>query len=926
MRGAIKASIAIVAIALSLSGCDALVTPQHRLARARAELDAGRWGRASIDLRKLVQRDPKNVEGWLLLARLSLGMGSGTAAQSDLDRAAAAGAQGYEFEELRARALLATNQPQALIDALSHHQLSTIVEPERTIELARAYLALRQPQQSEALLTPLLEARPQQNDARLTLARALTAEGKMDQALAQVDRILASDPNSVQALLQRGDLLERRGQFPAAESAFGRALHNMSVQTRPAERASALMGLTDSLLGQGDIEQATKAYAALVNLAGGAGYTRLLGARLKLAHNDTSGAIADLQALVARAPQFTQALLLLGTAELQQGNLEQARQALEQVVQQDPTNVQARELLTKVLLRLNHPQQALRTLTPALSEGYADSQVMSLLGAVETHSGAPKGVLNDLEQDLQAHPEDRSLRLNLAQAYLGAGEAQKALTLVQGTPELANDRRREGLYIEAVNMLHGAKAAGAEVEKLLTTHPHDVPILDLAAKYYAVQGQLARAHELLQQSLELDKNSPATFVALAQVDSAAGDLRSSESALRSALALNPASESVHLALANVLIARKAFADADKVLAPMGGPEADSPVQFELARLALARGDLKQATAFLDLAVARQPKNADLVNHAGDVLMQANQYQAALGRYTSATQLAPNEALYWFSEARAQLALHQSSAARQSFEKAAHLQSDWLPPVSGLVLIDLQAKDYQSARSRVSRLLASYPEDASVLALRGDVEWAAGDFKAAEASYLQAQRHHASAGLAMKRFRLRVVAREPNPEQPLLEWLTLQPNDRMVHSALGTYYLTQHGLQQAKREFEAVLQLAPTDVVALNDLAWIYGEVHDARAEALAEHAYQLAPDQPNVDDTFGWILARAGKVERALPLLQQAAKLDAGDPNVQYHYAYALAHQGRRAEAQQVLSNLLATQHEFDSRRDAERLLADTRT
>jgi cellulose synthase operon protein C len=315
-----------------------------------------------------------------------------------------------------------------------------------------------------------------------------------------------------------------------------------------------------------------------------------------------------------------------------------------------------------------------------------------------------------------------------------------------------------------------------------------------------------------------------------------------------------------------------------------------------------------------------------VNHAGDVLMEANQYQAALDRYTNATQLAPDGALYWFNQARAQLALHQSSIARQSFEKAAHLQSDWLPPISGLVLLDLEARDYQSARNRVGRLLTSYPGDANVLALQGDVEWAAGDLKAAGASYLQAQQHHASAGLAMKQFRLRVVAHEPNPEQPLLQWLTLQPNDRTVHSALGTYYLAQHGLQQARQEFEAVLQLAPSDVVALNDLAWIYGEVHDARAEALAEHAYQLAPDQPNVDDTFGWILAREGKVERALPLLQQAAKLDAGDPNVQYHYAYALAHQGRRAEAQQVLSNLLATQHEFDSRRDAERLLADTRT
>ncbi len=924
MRGAVT-TLALVALTLALSGCDALTTPQHRLARARAELDSGRWGRAAIDLRKLVQGDPKNAEGWLLLARLSLDMGAVNAAQADLDHAAAAGAQASDLDGLRARALLASGQPQALIDAFSQHQFGSIREPERTVELARAYLSLRQPQRSEALLTPLLAAHPDL-DARLTLARALTLEGKLDQALAELDQALAADPHSADALEQRADLLERRGQLPAAESAFKLALQNMSSRTRPADRTLALMGLTETRLAQGELESATSSQAALVKAAPGAPYTKLLGAQLKLARKDTRGAIADLQALVVRVPNLTRAQLLLGTAELQQGNFEQALQALQQVVQREPTNLQARELLAKVQLQLNHPQQALQTLTPALSEKYADPQVMSLLGAVETRSGTPEGVLNSLEHDLQAHPQDRALRLNLVQAYLSAGEAQKAIDLVEGTPELANDRRREGLYIEAVSMLHGPKAATTEVEKLLTTHPHDVQILDLAGKYYAIQGQLARARELLQQSLELDRNSPATFVALAQVDSAGGDSRSAEGALRSALALAPTNEPIRLLLANVLRARKAFAEADQLLAPMGGPAADPPVQFELARLALARGDLKQGNAALDLAIARQPSSAELVNQAGDLLLHANQYQAALDRYTKATQIAPSGALYWLNTGRAQVALRQSSAARQSFEKAAQLQPAWVAPVSGLVMIDLAAKDYQGARSRVNRLLATRPGDADVLALQGDVEWAAGNFKAAEADYLQAQQRHASAGLAMNHFRLRLVARESNPDQPLLQWLSLQPNDRTIRTVLGSYYLSQHALQQARGQFEAILQLVPTDVVALNDLAWIYEEVHDTRAESVAERAYQLAPDQPNVDDTFGWILAREGKGDRALPLLQQAAKLDQSDPNVQYHYAYALAQQGRRAEAQQVLSNLLATQHEFDSRRDAERLLADTKT
>ncbi len=922
----LRGAFTLLAWVFVLAGCDALTSPEQRLARVRTELASGQLGLAAMELRKLVRANPHNGPAWLLLAQLSLDVGDIGATQAALDHAKAAGSQGADFDTLRARAWLAAGQPQALIDALAHRELPGLAEPDRTIQLARAYNALRQPQRAEGLLAPLLQAHPSPADAQLTEADALALEGKSDQALEELNRLLTAQPHFWEAGAQRARLLEYRGQFAAAESAFGQALHDMPISARRTERVRALVGLTEARLVQGKIDLAAQSQALLAKMAPGTVATQLVTARLKLARGDTLGGVADLQGLVARAPAFVPAEMLLGSAELQRGNLGQAEQVLEQVVQQDPDNVQARELLATARLRLSQPDEALRALTPALSEQPADAQLMALLGAAETQEGNADSVFSELERALQARPQDRELRLNLAQAYLRAGRAPQALTLLEGTPETASDLRRESLLVAAVNAARGPAAATAEVEKLLSAHPRDLGRLDLAAAYFSSLGELGRAQALLHQALELNASDERTLVALAQVEASAGDLRAAESSARTALAADAQSVPVRILLADLLMQRKAFADAAGVLAPIGGAQAPPQVQFALARLALAQGKLLQANAALDRALAQRPKSAELANQAGALLMQSNQYDAALARFAQASELAPDNALYLFNAGRAQLARKALPAARESFEKAAKLQPQWLPPASALVLMDVQAKDYRSARARVDRLLSSHPHDASALALQGDVEWLAGQRTNAEAAYTQAQRQHATAAVAERLFRVRLEERQPNTEQPLVQWLAQRPDDRAVRTVLGSYYLSKGALKEAVGQFETLLEQVPTDVIALNDLAWCYGQLHDPRAELLAERAYQLAPTAPDVDDTLGWILVHEGKTEQALPLLAQAVKLNANDPELQYHYAYVLAQQGKRAEAHEILSKLLAGKGNFDSRRDAERLLADTKT
>ena len=76
----------------------------------------------------------------------------------------------------------------------------------------------------------------------------------------------------------------------------------------------------------------------------------------------------------------------------------------------------------------------------------------------------------------------------------------------------------------------------------------------------------------------------------------------------------------------------------------------------------------------------------------------------------------------------------------------------------------------------------------------------------------------------------------------------------------------------------MLALSPRFAPAANNLAWILSE-HGGdkdKALALAQTAKELAPEDPQVSDTLGWIFYRRGVHQRALALLKDsAAKLPA---------------------------------------------------
>lgn len=918
IRRPLRAAVMVLS-ALVLSGCGALLTPQYRIHRAEGEIRAGEWQRAALDLHAALQKEPGNATAWLALARLDLLAGDSNGAEASLGHAIHAGARGEAVNILQARVWLATGHEKTLLSALHENKLQ-LPEPQRTVLMARALVQSGQDANAVAMLSPLLASHANLTEAREIYAEALMQQGKLGAGLQQLRTASRLDPKSPEPKLLEGNLDESVGRFAAAERALTGALKRMTPTEPLLHRVSALIGLTESRLALGEVAAAARSQAKLAALEPNAPETMLLAARIKLAHRDLSGGVNELERVVNDAPKFVQARMLLGAALLQRGDLEQAQEQLQDVVNRSPENIEARKLLAEVRLKLGEPQGALSVLTPALGAPQLNPQLLTLYSQAAQRAGNGHALEQALKRIVRKQPNNEAAKLNLAAVYLLSGEASQALSLLEQTHDTA-DVRRDRLLIAALAAARGQSAASGAVEQLVRVQPRNPAVLNLAASYYAAQSQLARARSLLRQALKVDANDLGSQIDLARIAQAMGDSSAAVDRLHGVLAAHPQALPVRLELAALLLSQRQFGEARSVL-KAAGPHGGLAIQFALAQVALAQGDLQQAEKRLDRAIATQPANAVLSENAGLMLMQANEYSAALARFAHAARLAPNDAVYWFNAARAQLALNQPLAAHASLEKAERAQPNWLPAVSALALLDAQQGKGEAALTRVDALMKAEPNNASVLGLKGMVDARLGDLAAAVKDFSAAQRLRPSALLAEQLYEVELKAHAAHPQQPLEQWLAREPKDWQVREALGDYdLLVRKALPLAVREYRQVLAVNPHAVLALNNLAWALGRLGSPQAPAVAEQAYQLAPNSPSINDTLGWILAQRGRSTQALPYLKRATQLDPRDPELQYHYAFALAHTGARAQARTVLKKILGAATPFAAREAAERLL-----
>ncbi|MFA7270842.1 MAG: tetratricopeptide repeat protein [Sterolibacterium sp.] len=365
------------------------------------------------------------------------------------------------------------------------------------------------------------------------------------------------------------------------------------------------------------------------------------------------------------------------------------------------------------------------------------------------------------------------------------------------------------------------------------------------------------------------------------------------------------------AAANANQEERALAAIERALALR--PEWDQAVLFK-AQLQ-QRSSTKQALATLSRFLGDYPKAREVRIAYARTLVGDKSYEAARREFATLLDENPNDPEILYAVALLSLQLNDLVPAEKHLKRLLELGASdpnplrhYLGQIAESTKRPQEAMDWYSAVTAGEQFLLSRMRIAALLAQQGRFDEARQSLQQAlstksnpssnervalliaEAQLLR------DAGRFAEAFDLLDASLAKQPEQPDLLYETALLADK-----LGKYEVLESNLRK-------LIQIKPDYAHAYNALGYSLADRSERLDEAqrLIEKALELAPEDPFILDSQGWLLYRRGDRNGAYALLNKALALRP-DPEIAAHLGEVLWVMGRREEAQKTWSEAVKT-------------------
>ena len=327
---------------------------------------------------------------------------------------------------------------------------------------------------------------------------------------------------------------------------------------------------------------------------------------------------------------------------LESNQIARARELYQQITRIDPDNAEAWYMLGAVNGELGHTEEAIANCRCALAIEPDNIDAMAILGQLLYSHGSLDEAVDYLQQVVQQDPEDDA--------------TWKVLTAIHG---------QTGAYDKCIRCSH----------RVIELSPQDPAGYTSLGNALFVMGSIDEAVGPCQKSVELDPANSATWYLLGQVMEHAGEQKSAEDAYLQAITLEHLLTDAWLGLGRVRRqsnnntgAEQAFRQAREqnpenpnawlalgcIYSDQGRPEAEEqfrkalnlqpdlvPAWVQLGNLLQDRGDLEEAVACYDTALACEPNDAEANYNLGVLQRRQGQLDMARSRFDCAIQARPD---------------------------------------------------------------------------------------------------------------------------------------------------------------------------------------------------------------------------------------------------------------------------------------------
>lgn len=502
--------------------------------------------------------------------------------------------------------------------------------------------------------------------------------------------------------------------------------------------------------------------------------------------------------------------------------------------------------------------------------------------------------------------EQRGLDIYAYETMLDAAEETKDPRLARRAAEIAVSQRKAEEALRAVRLWHRLAPESQEAEKYLfgflvldnrldevkeifasklaetTSYEKRVSLFFQLQQVLAGTKDKSDAFAVMEDVLAPYLNMPEAHVSLAVSALLKKDSVRAQEEAKKALALKPDSEMAVLTYAQAV---SNTAEASAILYGFLEKYPESrEVRTSLARLLVGQKMYDRARHEFEILLKTDPNDLTALYSLGLLAIQQNDYSAAekyLQSYLENTGKSQKVAEHKQPEATQVLFLLSQMAEEQhQYDKA--LQ--WLSQIT------LDEDDEVTLGVEIRRAL--------IYAKKGDIKRARSIL-----SELEKENPYEHERLLLTEAQiLREVGKSQEALTVLKSGLDQFPDNTSI---LYDYALTAESLGKYELMEDLLRRIIVLDShhqQAYNALGYSLADRNIRLDEAyiLIEKAHKLAPDDPYITDSMGWILFRQGKLDKAEQYLRQAYAIRT-DSEIAVHLAEVLWAKGEHQEAKALL-------------------------
>lgn len=485
-------------------------------------------------------------------------------------------------------------------------------------------------------------------------------------------------------------------------------------------------------------------------------------------------------------------------------------------------------------------------------------------------------------------------------------------------------------YREVLNLLKQNKLKDArdKIAALLKQDPGVSEFYNLQALLEILEKNTFAAQQSYQKALQLNPKNILAYLGLAKINVEAGELEKAKDYANKALVINNKNIAAYFLLADIAYKQKNNAEVETVLLAAhekikGDISAEIEVIKNLGKLYAIQKQPEKIQSLSEDLVKHYPNNsqamsvlagAQIVNDkkalAEQTLRQLiNQEKQDINHRLLLAKLLSEQP---DKEKEVLELLDQTSKIEPNDPQALAFKTAYL----------IKLQRYPEASELANKIDILFPKSELGKILKGDVFLAEKKLDKALESYQQAYKTQPNDKVLFTIVDLMNAQKKlPEAIKFLNSALEKNPKNGAIHFKLATVYQQLNDNSQAEKHYKAILAEQPDNVLALNNLAWLYLQQNNSQATELAKSAYTKSPESAAIADTYGYILVKQGQPGEGLAVLEKAAGLAPAANDIQFHLAEAYAANDNNKKAVEILETLAKVEQDFSEKKAALSLL-----